>query len=206
MFNNDNPYTNGEVEIISSLSKDLIIFDVGSRSDSEFMNYEGEVHYFEPMPEALNLLKNIKNKNTKSYFNNFGLSINNEKLLYYPRHQSFINRSRILSNESILLELKRGDDYIENNKIEKIDFLKIDTEGFEFNVLKGLEKSMNIIDTVQFEYGGTFCDINIKLIEVVNWLKEKGFNYFYYVAPRQPILINDFSDHYQYSNVLCKRK
>ena len=31
--------------------------------------------------------------------------------------------------------------FIEKNKIKKIDLLKIDTEGHEFQVLKGLEKN-----------------------------------------------------------------
>ena len=206
MFNNDNPFTNGEVEIIQSLPKNLTIFDVGSRSDSEFLNYEGIVHYFEPMPNALSALKNLPNKNTKSNFNNFGLSLNNERLNFYPRHQSFVNRSKAINNEAIILELKCGDDYILQNNVTKIDFLKIDTEGFEFNVIKGFSKSLHLIDIIQFEYGGTFSDNNIRLKEVCDWLRDNGFINFYYVAPKQPTLITDFSDHYQYSNILCKRK
>ena len=33
------------------------------------------------------------------------------------------------------------DYFIEKNKIKNIDLLKIDTEGYEFNVLKGLIKT-----------------------------------------------------------------
>lgn len=206
IFNNDNPHTNGEVELISSLPKNLTIFDVGSRSDSEFLNYEGVVHYFEPVSEFLERLKTFSNKNTESYFNNFGLSNLSESLFYYPRHQSFVNRSRDSKNDKVLLQLMKGDEYILKNNISKIDFLKIDTEGFEFNVLKGFETSIDLIDTIQFEYGGCFSDNNITLNEVCSFLKTKGFNLFYYVAPTNPVLLSNFSDHYQYSNILCKRK
>ena len=38
--------------------------------------------------------------------------------------------------------LTTGDDYIRNNKIEKIDLLKIDVEGHEIQVLTGFEKAI----------------------------------------------------------------
>ena len=63
---------------------------------------------------------------------------------------------------------------IEFNNIKNIDFLKIDTEGYELNVLKGFEDFLENIKIVQFEYGGTFLDNNTKLIDVINYLKEKG--------------------------------
>ena len=37
----------------------------------------------------------------------------------------------------IVLHIKKGKDYIISNNIQNIDFLKIDTEGYELNVLQG---------------------------------------------------------------------
>ena len=64
-------------------------------------------------------------------------------------------------------------DYIEKNNIEKIDFMKIDTEGYEFEILLGLESKIKLVDIIMFEHhydnmikkGYTFEDINKLLIK-----------------------------------------
>jgi hypothetical protein len=40
-----------------------IIFDVGANKESLFIDFEGEVHYFEPLNEFIEELKKIKNMN-----------------------------------------------------------------------------------------------------------------------------------------------
>ena len=94
---------------------------------------------------------------------------------------------------------------LENN-IQSIDFLKIDTEGYEMNVLLGFNDYLNNIKIIQFEYGGTFMDNGVKLIDVVNYLEQNGFHKFSYLSPNGPILIQDFQDHYQYCNIVCVHK
>ena len=50
MFNNDNSKTNGEQLFFDIIKNDInVIFDVGCRSDTEFINFEGECHYFDPV-------------------------------------------------------------------------------------------------------------------------------------------------------------
>jgi hypothetical protein len=69
------------------------IFDVGCRTDSEFVNFTGEVHYFDPVSEFIEELKKNKNGNNvnkKAYFNNFGLGEENKQTYYYPKYQSFM--------------------------------------------------------------------------------------------------------------------
>ena len=46
------------------------------------MNFEGEVHYFEPVQEFIEALSAQPNKNRKSVFNNFGLGNENKELYY----------------------------------------------------------------------------------------------------------------------------
>jgi hypothetical protein len=66
--------------------------------------------------------------------------------------------------------------YIKKNKITNIDILKIDTEGFELNVVKSLEDCSNIVKNIYFEHhyddmikkNYTFSDIN-------NFLKKNSF-------------------------------
>jgi hypothetical protein len=74
------------------------------------------------------------------------------------------------------------------------------------NVLQGFEEHIEKIKIIQFEYGGTFLDNKKKLIDVINYLNEKGFYKFSYLGSGAPVLITDFSDHYQYCNIVCINK
>jgi len=162
MFNNCDSRTNGEYVFFMNIRDKIdCIFDVGCRTDSEFVNFTGEVHYFDPVSEFIEELKknkNVKNVNKAAYFNNFGLGEENKQTYYYPKYQSFYDRTNscYISDDAnkILLDIKTGKDYIINNDIKNIDFLKIDTEGYELNVIKGFGDYIENIKVVQFEYGG----------------------------------------------------
>ena len=56
---------------------------------------------------------------------------------------------------------------------------------------------------IQFEYGGTFIDNNLKMIDIVNYLKDNGFIDFSYLTRSGIELITDFTDHYKYCNIVC---
>jgi len=62
--------------------------------------------------------------------------------------------------ESITVETL--DAYCEENKISRIDFMKIDVEGHELDVLSGAKRMIegNSIGAIQFEFGG--CNIDTK--------------------------------------------
>ena len=211
MFHNCNSKTNGEYKFFMDIKDKInVIFDVGCRSDSEFIYFSGEVHYFDPVNEFIEQLKNIQNLNKKSYFNNFGLGEKNDQIYYYPRYESFYNRinSCHVSDDSnkFLLDIKKAKDYVITNNIKNIDFLKIDTEGYELNVLQGFEDYLGNVKIIQFEYGGTFLDNNIKLIDVIHYLEQKGFYKFSYLTSYGTEIITDFADHYQYCNIVCINK
>jgi FkbM family methyltransferase len=211
MFNNCDSKTNGEEKFFRDIKDNMhVIFDVGCRSDSEFIAFCGEVHYFDPVNEYIENLKNKENLNKTSYFNNFGLGDETKEIYYYPRYQSFYDRitSCSISDDANkkLLHIKKGYDYVLNKNIKNIDFLKIDTEGYELHVLKGFDDFLQNIKLIQFEYGGTFLDNNIKLIDVKEYLEQKGFYKFSYLTADGPKIITDFTDHYQYCNIVCINK
>ena len=60
--------------------------------------------------------------------------------------------------------------------ISKIDLLKIDTEGYEYNVLKGLKKNHQIIKLIYFEHHYDDMIIkNYKFGDIHQILKKYGF-------------------------------
>ena len=87
-------------------------------------------------------------------------------------------------------------DFIRENKIDTIDILKIDTEGYELNILKGLEeKDLRNIKFIFFEHhydlmlnkGYSFRDINTHLktnqftkVKKFRMKFRKSFEYIYH--------------------------
>jgi FkbM family methyltransferase len=93
---------------------------------------------------------------------------------YYKKKFRLIN---FLNNketyQKIKIKVSKLKDYIEKNNIKKIDFIKIDTEGYEFEILLGLENKIKLVDIIMFEHhydnmikkGYTFEDIHKLLIK-----------------------------------------
>tara|TARA_B100000579_G_scaffold374957_1_gene339492 strand:+ start:1437 stop:2165 length:729 start_codon:yes stop_codon:yes gene_type:complete len=73
----------------------------------------------------------------------------------------------------IEIETENLKSYMNRNNIDLIDFLKIDTEGYEYNVLLGLEENLSKVKLIMFEHhydnmirkNYSFKDINKLLIE-----------------------------------------
>ena len=118
-----------------------------------------------------------------------------EESKYYKRKFRLIN---FLNNkktyQKFKIKISKLKDYIEKYSIKKIDFMKIDTEGYEFEILLGLEDEIKLVDIIMFEHhydnmikkGYTFEDIN-KLLVKNNFNKiyksrmpfRKTFEYIY---------------------------
>ena len=97
-----------------------------------------------------------------------------EKSNYYKRKFrliNFFNNKKIY--QKIKIRISKLKDYIERNNIKKIDFMKIDTEGYEFEILLGLESKIELVDIIMFEHhydnmikkNYTFENINKLLIK-----------------------------------------
>jgi FkbM family methyltransferase len=201
--------TEGEIFFFNLIKDNIrVIFDVGIGPDSIFTEFTGEVHYFEPDPNHLDEFKKQPNRNSKSFFNNFGLSNKNENLTYYPKTGSFFDRTPSLKWPNLydgkkILSLKPAKEYLEANKINEIDFLKIDVEGYEYNTLLGFEEYLHKVKIIQFEYGGCYIDAGVKLIDVIQLLNKYNFKNFYKLMSGGWSKITNFTDTYEYMNIFC---
>jgi FkbM family methyltransferase len=75
------------------------------------------------------------------------------------------------------VQLTTIDLYCESNRIEKIDFLKIDAEGHDFEVIAGTAKMLDrqAVRILQFEYNFRWIGSRNYLRDVFTFLNPKGY-------------------------------
>jgi len=75
-------------------------------------------------------------------------------------------------------QIRTGDDYCAEKGIDHIDLLKIDTEGFEWNVMQGFDRmiSAEAIDLIQFEYGYAAVESRKVIKDYWDYLKPRGYH------------------------------
>jgi len=143
MFGDGNQNTNGEVYLYNFLeSKCKLIFDVGIGGETHYQISPSVVYHlfeaykpcYDKFMEKNGTLSNIK-------VNCIALGDGVVKIPFYSNFgMSFVKRASFATTD-IELETTTLDSYIASNNIDFIDFLKIDTEGWELPILKGTEKS-----------------------------------------------------------------
>lgn len=71
------------------------------------------------------------------------------------------------------------DEFVAKNKVDYIDFLKIDVEGAELRVLQGAKNCLaqKLITGGSFEFGGTFKDAGISIGDVRDFLKKYNYKF-----------------------------
>jgi FkbM family methyltransferase len=119
--------------------------------------------------EILNLKINVKSSTST-------FSTINTKSKYYKLKSLILNTNKnkiFVDEESVQVETI--DNFCIEKKIQNIEILKIDTEGFELNVLEGAKESLqktNII-IIEFQLNDMYLNYNPKKIEDI--LKKNNF-------------------------------
>jgi len=176
------------------------------------------IHIFEPTKSCFSILDKKFGTNKSIIVNNFGLSnVNIKTSIYYDKENSGLaslykrnlKSYNIQLNQSEMIVLKRLEDYINERKIPRIDFLKIDIEGHELFAFKGFGKylSSKFITIIQFEYGGANLDSHTCLMEIYELLEKRGFEIFKimpkYIEKRK---YYPYMDNFFYSNYVAISK
>jgi len=186
-----------------SLNNDFLnIIDIGGHKGEtlEFFldNFNvNKIFVFEPNKELFEYIKN-KFINKKIYLFNYGVGIKNEKKILNITVNSasstinninknteyFKRKKRLLSFGSKKFFLGTQIIRVVNlsefllNKENKIDILKIDTEGYEFNILNGVHKSdFKKIRYIYFEHHyDLMIDKKYKFRDINELLKKNNFS------------------------------
>ena len=115
------------------------------------------------------------NESSSSTINNI-----NQESRYFKRKFNLLNlRNKKKIYESFKLKTETLDNYIYQNNFNRISFLKIDTEGYEYEILRGLKKRIKSVDTIMFEHHYDNMIIKEYTFSDINYLLKK--NDFYQV-------------------------
>lgn len=223
--NNFEFQTNGERFLLEKFLTDRmphVVFDVGAhRGDWAALvldiNPSIELHCFEPGSAAFDELQS-RDWPSNVRLNNFGLgSESGAAELYVFSEGSGMNSlyrrqgldvtkfgSQTYSETVDILTL---DNYLDQNKLERVDYLKIDVEGHELSVLQGGREAFERgeVKLVQFEYGGCNIDSRVLLKDLFDFLMGHGFE-LHKLFPDGPRLVEQYEqrlENFQLANYVA---
>ncbi len=223
------PRTNGEYNLLESIvrnSKDSICFiDGGSNVGEHIIKFDSlckkygiskhSIIAVEPFPKTINILR--KNTSSISYeLIEKALGTDESTIKFYSDgidgsgSNSALNHYYLNSEDVIEVEQTTIDSIIELYSIPKVNFLKLDIEGFEYNALLGAKSTLSkgIVDYIQLEYNQTWIQGGGS-IEKIMQLAE-SFSYELFRIRKNDLLsITSYNfnlDDFFYCNLLLVKK
>ena len=196
----------------NNLSKFELVIDVGAHKGESIVyfleNFDVKnIISFEPSPINFEILKKNCQK-FKSQFKNSNISLENFGLAskkgilqlnqHYESSSSTIidikENSNYLKKKNKFLNIKDNfhklvdikvitlNDYIVQKDIKNIGLIKIDTEGYEFEVLLGLKDAFKYVRCIMFEHHyDDMLQKNYTFSDIHNLLKDKKFKQIFKV-------------------------
>lgn len=124
-----------------------ICLDIGAHIGNHALvmsKFSHMVYCFDPDPENVHALKCNQKENNILNMQIFdcGLSDKNEELIFYKQGSTFVSALKKDHSETETLFCKIGDEVLQQQCVKKIDFIKIDIEGFEARALSGLKQTI----------------------------------------------------------------
>lgn len=143
------------------------VFEIGANyaQDAEYLRKrfglkESDVYVFEPHSAIIKAIRKLYNFN--SY--DFAISNHNGRAVFHAidianneyKNSGISSLKKGLTTDSrnfidIDVEVVRMDAFIQKNKIEAIDFLKLDVEGANYEVLEGFGSELSRVKSIQVE-------------------------------------------------------
>lgn len=175
--------------------------DVGSHkglyTDFILSNFKIKKGYlFEPQKEIFKFIKkkykNVKNiypynfaisninKKQKIFINKHDLTSSltqiNEKNLYLKIKAKLFggNLKDMITNQYLVKTISLANFFNQKN-IKQIDLMKIDTEGHELNVLKGLKDKINLVKNILIEFHNNKIYVNYDNKKIHKFLEKNNF-------------------------------
>lgn len=195
-----------------------VIFDVGANYGQTALFYRQEfnkakIYSFEPVKKSFEILKENLKQDKHIFCYNLACGEKNEDLEIYIHEGIHSACNSIKFNEIVgaKTNIKETiytvtlDDFVNENKVLKIDLLKIDTEGFELEVLKGSKELLK-----SKKINSIICEValsginkrNTQLNDIIKFLDD----YEYYFVGLYSTDIGMYKEGIAWSNALFIKK
>tara|TARA_B110000971_G_C20040176_1_gene517745 strand:- start:24151 stop:24945 length:795 start_codon:yes stop_codon:yes gene_type:complete len=190
-----------------NINDKVIIFDIGAYTGNSVYDYRkifknSYIYSFEPSSKNfLTLVKNTSNlENVYTY--NMAVSSGEGKSQFYENEWEFTSsllkinegqykkklddnfKYRGINQSNKIYDVKTisVDKFKENNRIENIDIIKIDTQGNEEEVLKGMKKTLksnNVkIIIIEMIFANYYKDSDVSFMKLEKYLLIHGYKLF----------------------------
>jgi FkbM family methyltransferase len=167
------------------LNENSLVFDIGGYegqwSSDIFSRYSCLIHIFEPVDDFASKIDIRFAKNMKIVLHRFGLSDQTvKKQIYMDKDATSMFR---VTPESKEISLVKAIDFLEESGISKIDLIKINIEGGEYDLLNhlldcGFAKQ---ITDIQVQFHAFVPDAERRMLEIQRRLKETHFLTYQYL-------------------------
>ena len=183
-----------EIELIPKMiAEESVVFDIGANR-GEYSYYfgqvvgsKGQIYAFEPGKRAFNLLQKIKDKYQLGNIITKKLALSDRVgshvlIVPYFNRQSQLSSSNPIQGRKETISLNTLDNFMSENGIERLDFIKCDTEGSELFVFKGGINTLKVFTpTILVEIAESHTErFNYTSGDVVGFLSELGYIPYYY--------------------------
>jgi FkbM family methyltransferase len=179
-----------DAQSLLGLSADLVVFDIGANDGQSIKRiretfHNAKIHAFEPSPSSFEKLRATTPGDQLLELSNLALGSKQTTLKFFENSlsdmSSFLSPSKDHWGEIEdvrTVQVETIDRYCHQHSIRKIDLLKIDTQGYDLEVLRGAEHmlSENLIKSVLIEL--TFIEIfqgALRFDEVISFLLNRNF-------------------------------
>lgn len=174
------------------------VFDVGANKGQSYKDFRlalpnARIFCFEPAPETFKSLEETVNNDPLATTHCFALAAQPATFAFTTGLDSgnrIVEKDVSNLQNTIEVEAIRGDDFCRQNQIERVDFLKIDTEGYDLDVLVGFSELLREkrILAVQVECGTSLDNrFHVHLERFIHFLHPYNYRLHSIVDPVRKI-------------------
>ena len=139
-----------DVRVILGKERPVILFDVGGNVGQTVASFlenfnEPRIYSFEPSPATFETLRAAYGHASRVRLENLALGDREDSLPFHVTKDHSVNDSLLepvwdAQAKTVAVQVTTLDRYCEQHGIESIDYLKIDTQGYDLKVLEGARR------------------------------------------------------------------
>lgn len=176
--------------LINQLQTSDIVIDVGANvgkfsQSIRTLNPHRKIIAIEPQPELAASLRQVIGENGSVYSVGCGESKSESKLFRSEVNDSKATLDSSRSENYVQVKIETLESILFSENFKQIGILKVDTEGYDFEVLKGLNSLWETSPPkiIIFEIMWRSLVFDNQPTDIGKYLQSKGYNYFYRTSP-----------------------